>query len=246
MPLVRAQVVLAHKSGLPKDQVVNTFHFFPDGLTTPDLEGIAADLVNFYDVVQTGETTALRASLSSSISIGPHTIRLYEIDMATGENQPYSGAPPIYTTTFSFGAAPAVQGYPAEVALVLTQKNLTGATPGGGNFNTPQAQRRGRIYFGPIASNAGTVVSNVLRPDPGIIQKLNASGKALMGSLHNWVVYSRPFAGRSEVVRPGRTTLPALPARNGQAYLIQQVSVDNAFDTQRRRGEAASARTIAS
>ena len=68
-------------------------------------------------------------------------------------------------------------------------------------------------------------------------------GRMLVDGL---VVYSRPYAGRgtNEEFRADGTPLPPLPARAGAVYKVNQFSVDNALDTQRRRGERATVRTI--
>ena len=126
------------------------------------------------------------------------------------------GGTPFYVDTFGFTDAPLeANGLPDEVAVCLSYK----ATPLPGAV---EARRRGRIYVGPLngASSAG---SN--RP----VADLQAALLYGTQQLHDdaaaanapWVVYSRV---------------------NDTTALITDTWVDNSFDTQRRRGVAATSR----
>ena len=93
---------------------------------------------------------------------------------------------------------------------------------------SPQARRRGRIYVGPLGANAGGNGSAANRPVAAFMTAVaNAADSVLeaskAASAWNWNVYS-------EADGLGR------PVNNGW--------VDNAFDTQRRRGLAPTTRTL--
>lgn len=124
---------------------------------------------------------------------------------------------PIGTGTFNLTSNPGTDGMPSEVALCLSFQGTK--SPG-----FPQARRRGRIYFGPIVSTA----SAGGRPTSALITALAGAGDALATAL--------PL-----------NTLPAnlavWSASNNDAVVVTDGWVDNAFDTQRRRGIERTART---
>ena len=115
---------------------------------------------------------------------------------------------------------------PSECAVVLTFNSDFGTAPEFGPGHTRlRARHRGRIYIGPLTSLAiesGTV--SAPHVSPAMIDTLSAAGHALVNDAATlWAQWSRVDA----VFRP-----------------IIGGSVDNATDTQRRRGQAATARTL--
>jgi hypothetical protein len=128
--------------------------------------------------------------------------------------------PPMFSSSFAL-VGPNGSGLPAEVACCLSYRSAQAA-------GVPPARRRGRIYIGPLSQ--GTVSSQItnsdVKPSDGLINTLLASGERLMNrSDAKWSVYSQIDQVSREIL---------------------QVSVDNAFDTQRRRGGAPTARTVRS
>jgi hypothetical protein len=126
---------------------------------------------------------------------------------------------PVFTGVFNLGVVPNQTGLPDEVALVLSFQ----ATRVSG---TAQARRRNRIYFGPIITSSATTVASETRPNALIIDDLikAADEKLAVATLGiEWIV-------RSETT--------------GQVAPVVDGWVDNSFDTQRRRGPNASARTV--
>ena len=105
---------------------------------------------------------------------------------------------------------PNVPSLPSEVALVLSfQAEL--------ESGEIAARRRNRVYLGPFAETANKVIG---RPEDELVQCMIFSGKQLIQASSSslrwtWVIYSP-------------TTDTAYPVNNGW--------VDNAWDTQRRRG----------
>lgn len=249
--IVRASIVLNRTSGLPEDKVTMSFWFQPTS-GAGVLNTLAAAVRDWLIVDNSATLTgALSTLLAESIATTGHQVNLYEYDMASGLRTAYESAPPDYSLTFSATVGSNVT--PGEVALCASFRNNTGAVVGGGNFDAPASRRRGRIYFGPIDTSAmstATPVAGDARPGSNLLNGLleNTSnlrtGAGVSGAGYTWVIYSRPFEGRGEVVRPGRSTLPAIPARSGQAYIVEQCWVDDAFDTQRRRGAARTTRTF--
>lgn len=247
--LYRAQATFAHASGLPRDNVSMSFWFAPQIDEEASMNSVATRVRDFFINPVAPAPEPLASHLASNITNGGHTVKIYSYDMATGDRKAFKDAPPEFTLGFALGgiARDTGEGMPSEVSCCLSFRNNSGATPGGGNFGTPPARRRGRVYFGPCTVDTSAPdASLVARPTATLIARLNAAGFVLIGSNppDPWVIYSRPYAGREQIDRPNRPPLPALAARTGQAYVVEQTWVDNAWDTQRRRGEKATARTF--
>ncbi len=213
MTLIRAQVVLQRDSLLPRDNIINTFHFDTGAIGAPagaDYDAITTALANFYNG-NTGAGGTLGVYLSSLLNSGQvHRIQQYDM------SQPIP-RPLARDTTFSIttsNAAPA----PTEVALCLSYRApiVAGLDP---------RNRRGRIYLGPLGTNAISTTVGVgedVAPAAALIGNLADAGKRLMDAGGpEWVIYS-PTNNTSEV--------------------ITHCWVDNAFDTQRRRGGRPSSR----
>jgi len=124
---------------------------------------------------------------------------------------------PIHTSTFNLISNPGVDGMPSEVALCLSFQGEK--VPG-----FPQRRRRGRIYFGPIVSTA----SAGGRPTSAIITALAGAGDALATALP-----ANSMVGNLAVWSPS----------DAAAVVVTDGWVDNAFDTQRRRGVERTSRT---
>lgn len=234
MSVIRAQAILRAVTGMARDNCVNTFHF--EGLINDtNLFGIAQAVIDFYAVQPTGFGSSTSVDEWISTAMSHVTVKLYD-----ATNDPPN--PPLLVSGDQ-ALAPTRQGganLPEEVAGCLS---FAGAPEAG----LIQSRRRGRVYIGPLRDTAMTYDSGVgmTKLSTGFQSTLLAAGKKLavnVDSFAEWVVYSRPYAGRDAIERPGRTTLPAIAARPGTTVNIDQVSVDDAPDTQRRRGKRPTAR----
>lgn len=257
MDLLRAQVTFEHDSGLPKDRASNNFWFWaPAGADETSAQDVAQRARDFFTVQPPNVTEKVANQLSPSLATTGHTVKVYEYDMETGNRLTFEEGPPLYALGFNLdvagGTAPNPGGpFPSEVALCVSYRCLLGAVPGGGDFSLPPlSRRRGRVYIGPLNMGTGAGAS-ISRPTAAVRNVvLEAMAKLASDTETNrMVVYSRPFAGRTAISAEARANaggpakpLPALPARPGQAYLVDQVLVDDSFDTQRRRGEASTLR----
>lgn len=128
---------------------------------------------------------------------------------------------PIFTDTIALSINGAQDALPDEVAICMSfQQNA--------QSGVNQARARGRLYLGPLGdSSSGTTATTSNRPVAAALTAIAAAGDALMsagGPLVDWewVVYS-PTADDVAIVQNGW--------------------VDNAYDTQRRRGAAPTSRT---
>lgn len=213
MAIVRAQVVIPHLSALPEDVTVNTFHFLATGaVDAADLDSIEGLISDFYFGTPTGEGGPIRAFWSNNVQEDLVRLKLYDLTAPEPRQ-------PLRDVEIGVEGAVAGDALPGEVALCLSFQAV-------GESGSPQARRRGRIYFGPLGQAAMATSGDTERPNPGLISRLVAAGQDLVdaaaASVTPWVVYS-------EVDDVG--------------YLVDNGWVDNAFDTQRRRGVAPSART---
>lgn len=124
---------------------------------------------------------------------------------------------PVFEGTFTLPAAAGTTEYPAEVALVMSYEAQK-------ESGVPQARRRGRIYLGPFNAE----VAGDGRPGSVLINSIAYAGKGLKNAADasvewEWVVWS--------------------PTSDSYA-LVHRGWIDNAWDTQRRRGIDASSRTV--
>lgn len=222
MASVKVEVVLAHLSGLAKDAVVNDFAFTTPSTppTGAELTAISTALVSFYNTVPSGHNSIANI-------IGPtisrvalvHQIRFYDI---TGHEDGSRAGSPVRVDTWTLnamtaGAAP----LPTECAIALSFHSPFFSDPEFGIGTRPRSRDRGRIYIGPLVQ--GTLDHNPPVNRPFVAQStretLVTQGAALRDDTGTaWCVWSRKSAALKT---------------------ISNVSVDDAFDTQRRRGEVA-------
>ena len=215
MAILRAQVTFQHDSGLPEDVTMNTFHFLTSsGDQVPIAQAIRDEIHDFYKVANPGTTTVLSSLFSSDLS-GLWGVKFYDLSDPTPRQ-------PIYEFDFS-SFVPGSSALPEEVALCLS---FQGAAVSGAN----QARRRGRLYIGPFF-NTATVITSSGDPNVasnGLAQTMQSCGAFLLAASEaaadwSWAVYS---------------------PTNGSAVAVDNGWVDNAWDTQRRRGKAPSSRIV--
>lgn len=227
------KVTIPHASGLPGDATTNTFHFRkPGALSVGDAAAAAAVLVeDFYTTVPDANGVSPTPSRAVSEWIGSGMSRTTDavtIDVYDGSVAP--PRVPVLTANFTLDAALGTAQLPNEVALVVSFRQLvTGVIP---------ARSRGRLYIGPLYSGASvsTPASGWVRPDrtsdPNPVGTLAAAMATLIqDSYDGYIADIKP----AFVVFSPTDNITRLPT---ECY------VDNEFDTQRRRGGAATARTL--
>lgn len=246
MPLARLQAILKHNSGLPRDNVTNTFwaDTGANALTEAYAESLAEAVRDFYVVDPGAAEVPLMNLLSGSIGNLGHEVKVAPIVEATGVDARGLEFPPLWTEVFDLlGRVVDPNPEPSEVACCLSYKNL-------GSGVTPPARKRGRIYFGPVGRGATFVDGAINRPSASLQASLLGAANDLQAAFaalgSTWVVYSRPYEGRDEVPRPGnpRGPLPPIAARVGTTFAVTDFWVDNGWDTMRKRGERATARVL--
>lgn len=214
MGILLAQAVLAYDTGLPEDVAVNTWHF---QFTDPLVSGHLDDVEGLLnDFYGTNDPVTTR----SVASFLPGTIEPAQSEYRYYDlGQPTPRAPArIDAVTWTNG--PSGDPLPEEVALCLSYQAVQVS-------GEPQARRRGRAFIGPLSD--GALGAPTDRPSGTLVNTLIGSANRMLtdsiASTTRWVVYSR-------------TTVPPT------GFNVDNGWVDNAFDTQRRRGIAPTLRTV--
>lgn len=216
--LARAQVTIPLDSGVTKDVIVNTFYFDADS----DLVAVPGDL--HFDGIESLLTTfyqAIDGVIFGQNIASPAHVKVYNMRDAL---------PRVPQHEFDIALAPLASGIdlclPNEVALCCSFK----AAPGSG-LNAKR--RRGRVYLGPIHYAASEMVASQCRPTAAARDAVRDAAGVMAAGFNTgapadtsvrWAIYS-----------------PTTDATSTVDDAFNDVAagwVDNAFDTQRRRGAA--------
>lgn len=215
MTLVRVQMTFERDTLIPADRTVNTLYY---GSAMGDFL-VPADADTLADAVIAAYdqiTPRMASTLNGAGSCSVYDMRHPEPRVPLVE-VPFTGK------TMGTGALP------AEVAICLS---FRGDIVSGEN----QARRRGRIFVGPLDAGGVSVTGGAARPIAGLVTDLGDLAQALYdaGSL-----VGNPL--EHVVFSPTDAVGAALP--EDAMTPVRRYWVDNAFDTQRRRGVAPTART---
>lgn len=225
-----AVATLEGTSGFTEDSAQNSF-VFNDGLVGGSIslaEGLvlAQLVVDFYNATGTGSGN-LADWMSRSLSdvAGSSVVKVYDITNALGGG-PHGS--PIALLPFAL-ATTGNTSLVSEAALVLTLRAAGAAaaqveTPDGADPGTlvdrPRQRLTGRVYIGPLAASA-SVTDADFRPRPAanlrtrLLDSAEDLWNAAIAAGWTWEVWSRVLAATAPIV---------------------SAEVDDAFDTQRRRG----------
>jgi hypothetical protein len=246
MARLKAVGILQGLSGIPRDQYENTFHFqTPSGDsavgTQAEYATAAARVANFYTGASAGGGAGVAGYFSNAI-LTVATVKVYDYAGGAEGASDVDTGPPVFVASFIVEPSQSgAQGLPEEIALCLSYYSTS---------NTPR--HRGRIYLGPWAD---AVLTSAIEPRPssGLLlamvtagTRLSADGTSAQstGGLTpiipatsvpaavdgvNWYLRSRVGTGT-----------PSSPVPSWER--IEKGWVDNGWDSQRRRGVAASAR----
>jgi hypothetical protein len=208
----RASVIRQGRSGLPGDQFVNTFYFIADSDKAVGPANISAALIDFYEAT-TGQTFPINYYLSDFLT-QEMMVKVYKMSDPHSPGPPKVQREPI-VFLHTYGGSHGHGSMPEEVAVCLS---FSGATP-------HTARRRGRVYLGPLSTTVlGTDTSSEKSVVLGAMQSNIAIAAKRLANHTNagWLVRSSVGTDSYAAVETGW--------------------VDNAFDTQRRRGPDATSR----
>lgn len=227
MTAIHTTVQFEHLSGLPVDRIINTFTFVTaSAWTATDLDNIETALKAFYNTSAPPATSPVAWWMAPCLSrVVPMYFRHYDID-GNLDGSPAGSPVRQGGSATVLGVAGQTSGLPAEVSCALSFHSPYGTDVEFGPGTRPRARDRGRVYIGPLgagvlSSDATTKRSKI---DVPVQQSIVYAGQRLMTDASTtWCVWSRKNASVSPV--------------NG-------VWVDDAFDTQRKRGEKATTRIV--
>lgn len=233
MTTYRALCRLHNVGGTPADDLVNTFHF-KDVAGDPivDTETSIGEIERRLGVYFAAIDGFFGDSISSNVDV-----TFYDL----ADPKPRA---PIGFDNITLDLGGALDSLPHEVCIVGSYRAEVGS-------GVDPSHRRGRTYVGPISS-AFLVQSS------GQHRIATANCQALADALENLliddqggivgVVYSETWhLGRGPTAGgPTRPPKPAIPPHTlfESSFPVVRTSVDNAFDTQRRRGQKASLRVL--
>lgn len=216
MPYLRATVTIPRHTAIPEDDVTNTWHFFVGhAIDTDDTDIVLARLLQFYD--DGVGATAISGFLGPMLDGAEATIAFYDMS----DSPPRA---PVAEEAFALAIPTGGSAIPppSEVACCLSYQAE-------GVSGIPQARRRGRIYLGPFSDLAAERISNESRPKEVMREEIALAAERLQ-ALNDTGIYWTVFS-----------TVSGAPAIGPE---VTNGWVDNAWDTQRRRGVDTTAREL--
>lgn len=222
MSLYRIQHTLAGASGSSEDRYVQTFAITTAApLVTSEFEDVFDAFETFYTADQS-TLAAVYGFFSPAVSQFGHQIKAYNL----GTPPPHL---PIATREYDLPTAPINdEPWPSEVAVCLSLRGDLVAGTDVGPGPHLRARHRNRTYFGPLRGIAGTFAANEVRPSDLLVDTLLEA----VGDLNADLIALTPSC-RLAIWSPTRN--------DGEA--AELAWVDDAFDTQRRRGAEPTSRT---
>lgn len=241
---VLATATITNASGIARDSAKNAFVFSTNTDDAAGWQACADAVIDFYNTVRaSGAAVAYYIADHMSRAANGCRVDVYDLDGKL-DGSPHGS--PIYTKTFTLQGAITADSLPPEVALCLSfQTNDALDAPVEGTEQMiktpaaavrmgapathlgrvrPRSRKRGRLFIGPLTKSA-LALDGTGRPvpNPTLITTLGQAASALMNVAScDWLQWSRA---------------------NAQARTVHDAWVDDAFDTQRRRGEKALSKT---
>lgn len=211
------QVTIPYFTGIAKDVITNTFNYSWDAGGAPgasDFLNLRNAIFGFYEGIW---LTGGPYGMAPWVNATAARIKIYNLD----DPEPRV---PVYDNTNALVVKKDTAGVlPPEVSLVLSFH---------GNYisGVPLARQRGRIFLGGIGDSCVLTSSASAYPVP------NATWRTLIGTTarSNLKLGAAAFSWQWNVL--SRTA--------GLGFEVYSGWVDNAFDTQRRRGQAATSRSL--
>lgn len=219
--LVRA--VMQNVSGLPQDVVVNDFAFqcaaAPD---STDVTNITDAVDDFYRLDGSGFVAVGKYIGQGVNRSATHELQFFHI-VAGPLGSPFASVPwlgPVAPSTVDVNL-------PSEVSGVLSFHGDLSVVPEESGSTRPRARRRGRVYIGPLTTDAITPTLDNPHLSDGFTQSLRSCALRMKDAAEAndvpWCVWSRA---------------------NATLYPVVAGWTDDACDTQRRRGQAPNTRVV--
>lgn len=198
--------------------------------TLPYLTGFPEDVsVNTwsFDIASTDESNLLE--IASFLGVFYGGVMPYYSEVVDSQNfgvKIYDRADPeprtpLFDTTGALAVGPGEGGLPEEVAVCLSFRGVLAS-------GSPPARRRGRVYLGPLNGSA--------------ISLADAQNRVYVAQDFIDDIVSAYELAWAELTTAGNVH-EVWSSAAGAGYTVVAGWVDNAFDTQRRRGVRANSRT---
>lgn len=213
--LIRVQASMESGSLLPEDACVNVWHWWC----------LAADPADAIDDIHAGLDT-FYAGLAPGMTVNTFTGNIAYKYYDLSDPEPRSVIATRTSTGLDVGTG---DGLPTECSICLS----FGGAPGSG---LNPRRRNGRVYLGPWSTGASTTITGFVNVASPTISDILGAAESLVaagGVTAAWSVFSPTTAGAAPW---DEATLEAATTWVTRGF------VDNAFDTQRRRGTAATTR----
>jgi hypothetical protein len=232
-----ATVTFPNVTGVVEDSVVNNFTlpFLDDAASNPEMSDTTNAIVAFYNSVASGASAAIGTYLSDALSRAASacTIRYYDI---SGHLDGSPHGSPWAIANWTLTGASSSNQLPHEVAFCVTMEafgrsDAAVEAPDGADsdflIDRPKQRRTGRIYLGPLTAGASDSTASQCRP----LAQFMTDVRAAMLALDNALFLA------------GAGGLGVWSRKDAAVMGLEAISTDDAWDTQRRRGVAATART---
>lgn len=229
VPHVKMTLELPTKSGIPADKPQISLYWRPPGGEIPVDGGSGTIIIDaLAAAMEQWLTTAAPPSTDSMQNLlGPTIARAGAIALmklyAIAKDRVQVLGPPFSVRNLAMTGVPPTDGLPSEVAACLTYfADLTGVPERGPNNTRPASSRRGRFYWGPLGT------AHVVDPATGVVS-IGAPGRNIMLDSARTYLFGQASAASWRWVVFSKTLW--------EVFDVAGCAVDDAFDTQRRRGE---------
>lgn len=221
-PTVLAVTTMQKSSGIERDAVVNTWHYQnPSPPSSQDFGNWANNWKAFMGAI----STYLSANLSNGSTAW--NVSMWQIPIS---GQGPLGAP-IVAMDLAGASNQVATGLPGEVSICLSmQGSIVGVPEAGAGGTRPASRRRNRVFLGPF--NTTTLAEDPTTKDVGPSAVVRT---AIVDAYKLHMVQDQIADNWRPVV---------FSRANWDTHPVVTAWVDNAFDTQRRRGPDPTAKTI--
>ncbi len=215
MAIIRAMHTIQHVSAVPANAVTNVFHF-STGLPQPMASELDYIVAGIKEFFDVPAPTSAPAALAGLLSINLSSANRSIKLYNLADAKPRSPLRNDVSTMAGTG----VSSFPHEVALVGSYRSFA-------QSGVPQRRRRGRLYLGPLTDQP----QDVSRTGGDVRPSLFAR-ETLVGAM------------KRLALRSAEASWVTLSTVDGFVGTVVGGFVDDAYDTQRRRGTEAVTRSI--
>lgn len=242
MPDILATVTFNAKSGIARDNCVNNLAFsMPGGWPgAGDIAELGALIEDLFDGIHPGQQNALSAYLGNSLvrTANGASVKVYDI---TGHLDGSPHGSPIGQHLWTLGASLGTGDLPREVAMCVTLRGVgwdtalvevpDGADPGAA-VDRPRQRHSGRVFLGPLSAGNSVAAADAVTGDvrPGSTFRAD-----ILAAFED-------FAEEVPIAWAG-ARLGVWSRAMQFIHTVAAIQVDDAFDTQRRRGSSPTVRT---